>query len=416
MDENGRDTAKSPRALSVPPAPGGPNGPNGPKRPRHFGASPSRASRTMSALLIFFVMGLGVVAGTFLAKNKTTTVESTKPTRPFHNGQGQPQLYGKIQPPKKDKLYWGAFRLDAPYRTSLVTSLENLVHRRPAVLMWYQEWADKPDFPVDEAAWLYDRGIVPMITWEPWQPPKVFGDIVNDQPKFSLKRIADGDWDKYITRYARDIKNYGGPVMLRPMHEMDGFWYPWSGTVQTAEGNSPTEYKKAWRHIWRVFTYDVKATNVTWVWSVNHVSVPDTSENEIQNYWPGKKFVDWIGFSGFNWGTASPASVWKGFDSVERDRYRELLRWGKPIALTEMGAPEVGGDKARWIKDSFRDIFTRYPRLKMVIWYDKQDSPERQWQIDSSEASVQAFRKAIADPRVLEADAAQVTATPHGKP
>ena len=58
--------------------------------------------------------------------------------------------------------------------------------------------------------------------------------------------------------------------------------------------------------------WDAGASNVTWVWSVNHVSLPDTPENRIQNYWPGKKFVDWIGFSGFNWGTASPLRVAEG--------------------------------------------------------------------------------------------------------
>jgi beta-mannanase len=240
----------------------------------------------------------------------------------------------------------------------------------------------------------------------------VFGEIVNDQPAYSLRRIVDGDWDGYIGRYARQVKRYSGPVMLRPMHEMDGFWYPWSGTVQTDEGNSPAEYVKAWRHIWNVF-HEVGADNVTWVWSVNHVSVPDTAANEIDNYWPGSKYVDWIGFSGFNWGTASPLSVWKGFDDVEMERYRELLRYHKPIALTEMGAPEFGGDKASWIRQSFRAIFDHYPQLKAVIWYDKQDSPQRDWQINSSPAALMAFRKAIADPRVLEANAALVTASPH---
>jgi hypothetical protein len=366
-----------------------------------------------SVLLIAVVMGLGAFFGVLLSHNKVVRIgPGPAPSRVFTDQQGRAYLYSKVLPPPKSDLYWGVFHLGAPYDPKLVTALEQEVGRRPAILMWYQEWARQPAFPVDEAAWLFDRGIVPMITWEPWQPPRVFGTIVNDQPRFSLKRIVDGKWDGYISRYARQIKHYGGPVMLRPMHEMDGFWYPWSGTVQPSTGNSPTEYKMAWRHIWRVFR-DVGASNVTWVWSVNHVSVPDTPTNNIRNYWPGKKFVDWIGFSGFNWGTASPFSVWKGFDSVELDRYRQLLRWGKPIALTEMGAPEVGGDKAQWIKDSFKAILARYPQLKMVIWYDKQDSPERQWQINSSPAALHAFRGVISDPRVLKADAAQATASPH---
>ena len=400
------DTPAPPRTLQR-----GRPGPPG-RRPRHFGRARTRIPQVLSVALIAIVMGLGAFFGLLLSHQKTVVVEEKLPSEVVTDAQGHPHLWGKVLPTPKDKVYWGAFRLGAPYKTTLETSLEQEVGRRPAVLMWYQEWAGQPDFPVDEAAWLFDRGIVPMVTWEPWKPPTVFGTIVNDQPRFSLTRIADGAWDAYITRYARQIKRYGGPVMLRPMHEMDGFWYPWSGTVQTAAGNSPTEYKKAWRHIWRVFR-DVGATNVTWVWSVNHVSVPATPENNIRNYWPGKKFVDWIGFSGFNWGTASPLSVWKGFDAVERQRYDQLLRWDKPIALTEMGAPEFGGNKAAWIRDSFHDIFAKYPQLKMVIWYDKQDSPQRDWQINSSTASLDAFRRALAEPGVLDADAAMITASPH---
>jgi beta-mannanase len=200
--------------------------------------------------------------------------------------------------------------------------------------------------------------------------------------------------------------------MLRPMHEMDGNWYPWSGTAQQAEGNSAPEYVRAWRHMWTIF-HAVGATNVTWVWSGNHLSLPNTPENQIQNYWPGSKYVDWVGISGFNWGTSSPKEVWKGFDSIALARYQELLRYHKPVALTEMGAPETGGNKPLWIRQTFHAIFDRYPRLKMVVWYDKEDTAQRQWQIDSSSASLQAFRAAVADPRVLQADSALATARPN---
>jgi hypothetical protein len=382
------------------------------RRARHGFPSASRFGRGLSVAAIALALGGGALLGTYVLKKSPIAEHAQHATVGVRDAQGHIHLWGKILPPPTGKIYWGAFRLNAPYDTKLVSGLESEVGRRPAVLMWYQEWNGEPAFPVDEAAYLFDRGIVPMVTWEPWKPPSVFGDLVNDQPRFSLKRIVDGAWDPYITRYAREIEEYGGPVMLRPMHEMDGFWYPWSGTVQKSAGNSPVEYIRAWRHIWRIFR-DVGASNVTWVWSVNHVSVPDTSANQIDNYWPGKKYVDWIGFSGFNWGTASPASIWKGFDSVELDRYKQILRWNRPIALTEMGAPEVGGDKATWIKDSFKEIFDHYPQMKLVIWYDKQDSPERQWQIDSSPQSLQAFKDVIADPRVLEASAALVTAAPH---
>ena len=364
--------------------------------------------RIVAPLAIILAATGGVFIGLRLNRS-ATDIKNIFPSTggsPATSSAQPTSLAGKVLPPAAGDLYWGAFRDGAPYNTSLVTGLEDEVGRRPAVLMWYQEWAGQPDFPVADAAWLFERGIVPMVSWEPWQPPKVFGQLVVDQPKYRLKRIAGGAFDDYIRRYAGDIRDFGGPVLLRPFHEMDGFWYPWCGTVN---GNTPADYIAAWRHIHDIFQ-EVGATNVTWVWSVNHVTVPDTPENQIEHYWPGRRYVDWIGVSGFNWGTASPLSVWKGFDGVMQERYDQLLGYHLPIMLTETGAPEVGGDKPAWIHDSFRDMVDHYPMLRAVVWYDKRDSGERDWRIDSSPAALRAFRAAVAGKHILSANAAQATA------
>jgi len=127
----------------------------------------------VSVGLVAVVMGLGAFFGVLLSQQKTRLVPEPLPTEALTDAHGHQHLWSKILPPPNGKLYWGAFRLGAPYKTRLVSSLETEVARRPAVLMWYQEWADQPSFPVDEAAWLFDRGIVPMVTWEPWKPPAV---------------------------------------------------------------------------------------------------------------------------------------------------------------------------------------------------------------------------------------------------
>lgn len=315
-------------------------------------------------------------------------------------------LAGRVTAPPEGQVYWGIFRFGAPYDSRKVSTVHDDVGLWPSIMMWYQEWHGQRLFDLRSARFLLEREIVPMVTWEPWEPPRQFGDLVVDQPRFALARIAEGDFDSYIIQYALAVREFGGPVMMRPFHEMDGFWYPWGGLVN---GNTPADFIAAWRHVHDIFER-VGATNATWVWSVNHLSVPDTPENAITNYWPGGHYVDWIGISGFNWGDASDFSTWKTFDEVYAERYADLAQYKKPIALTEVAAPEVGGDKPSWIRQSFDTLLARYPKIKAVIWYDKRDSGARDWRIDSSPETLAAFRSAVSRPQMLSAPAALAAA------
>jgi hypothetical protein len=310
------------------------------------------------------------------------------------------RVAGKVRPPARG-LYWGAFVPHAPLRRGALSRFAGTVGRVPAIVMWYQSWYGHPAFPAKKARRLASKGIVPMLTWEPWRHDRVerrHGRKV-DQSRFRLRNIARGRFDRYVRRFARQIRDYGGPVMLRPMHEMDGDWYPWGGTVN---GNTPRQFVAAWRHLHRIF-HRVGARNVTWVWSVNHESLPRVSKNRIANYWPGRNFVDWVGWSGFNRGPTEPYNYWQTFDQVGRRRYLELLAFHKPIALTETAAPEFGGDKAAWIRDAFVAIRARYPKLVAMVWFDKRGSEQQDWRVNSSPASLRAFRQALRLPWVRSA-------------
>jgi hypothetical protein len=355
-----------------------------------------RLHRLLSASSVLLI-----VAGGAALSVKLQVAERASAT-PVAQGHRARPLAGKVEPAAGKRVYWGTFRQDAPYVRAEVEAVRAETGAWPAIQMWYQEWDGRPDFDVLSARWLEARGIVPMVTWEPWRPPDEFGNLVVDQSEYSLARIAAGDLDPYIARYASSIRRFGGPVMLRPFHEMDGFWYPWGGLVN---GNTPAVYVAAWRHVHDLFR-TMGATNVTWVWSVNHRSVPDTEENQPAAYWPGRAYVDWIGISGFNWGSAGAGSVWKSFEDVYAERYAELLTFGRPIALTEVAAAELGGDKAAWITDAFATITARYPRVRAVIWYDKLDSSERDWRIGSSPESQAAFKAAMVGPRYAGGPAA----------
>ncbi len=197
--------------------------------------------------------------------------------------------------------------------------------------------------------------------------------------------------------------------MIRLMHEMNGNWYPWAGTVN---GNRPSDFVPAWRHVHDIFEAE-GATNVTWVWSINHESVPAVRSNSFDDYYPGDGYVDWVSISGFNWGTTRSDTAWRPLDFWYRRPMAYLKTTGKPIVVSEFASVEQGGDKGAWITDAYTRFRTKYPGIKAVIYYNKPETQvdgTQDWRIDTSPASREAYRAAVASPFYLGAPAATLSA------
>ena len=231
----------------------------------------------------------------------------------------------------------------------------------------------------------------PLVTWEPWRGPVAAGDQPANDPAFSLARILAGEFDAYIQGWLSELATLPGRVYLRPLHEMNGNWYPWCGTTN---GNDADDYVLVWRHL-RSLADRVGVRNVTWVWSPYVVSVPDTDANALEAYYPGDDYVDWVGLDGYNWGLSQSWSQWQEFDEIFGAAYRRVVALTRrPVMLAELGASETGGSKAGWISRTFAGIALRYPRIEAVVWFDV--DKECDWRIDSSPASLDAFRSAVA--------------------
>lgn len=329
------------------------------------------------------------------------------------------QLANVVNAPGGNDLYWGLYHPGIPYEEGVLDDRADLANATPAIVMWFQEWAGSQPFPAGEASDLVDRGIVPMITWEAWDPPAQDPSLEPqtvreeaNQRRFELDRIVEGEFDDYIRSYAQDVAKYGGPLMLRPFHEFDGFWFPWGGTVNN---NEPEDVVEAWRHVHDIFE-EVGATNVTWVWNPNHRSVPDTPQNQIDNYWPGEQYVDWIGISGFNFGTTSEVASWLTFTEVYEERMEDLEAYDKPIVIAEFAAPDEGGDKAEWIREAFEVMQEQYPNVGGAVWFDREVGDIRDFRINSTQDALRAFREVINDQDVLSAPTALVTTEPGRSP
>jgi cellulose synthase (UDP-forming) len=235
----------------------------------------------------------------------------------------------------------------------------------PVIVHWFQQWHGAgARFRAEWAARVAADGAIPMITWEPWEKPRDrFADPGQTAARLSL--ITDGVHDAHIRTWARETKRFGRPVLIRLMHEMNGDWYPWATGVN---GNSPSDYVAAWRHVVDVFRAE-GASNVSWVWSVQPVTEVSGGTTDIATLYPGDGYVDWVAFSAFNWGAATSWGYWQDASSLVAPTYQALLPFGKPIMIAEMGSAAVGGDASEWIRTALRELEQDYSGVKAVVWF-----------------------------------------------
>jgi beta-mannanase len=221
------------------------------------------------------------------------------------------------------------------------------------------------------------RGSVPMVTVEPWDSSS------STDPRFALRNIVRGDFDAWFAAGADAARSYGKPFYLRFAPEMNGRWAPWEAGVN---GNTPQDYVDAWRHVHAIFVSH-GAGNAKWVWGPNVFG--GGSAVDFTPYYPGSDVVDVLGLDGYNWGSLD---VWQTYSQVFGTSYDTLCKLDpvKPVMIAETASTESGGDKAAWITSAFtREIPTRTPRVRIVVWFDV--NKETDWRVESSASSLNAY-------------------------
>jgi hypothetical protein len=104
---------------------------------------------------------------------------------------------------------------------------------------------------------------------------------------------------------------------------------------------------------------------------------------------PGDRFVDWLGMDGYNWGTTRSWSRWQSFRDIFGPVYSKYSR-RKPTMICEVASAQSGGDKAAWIRDMGAELAGPFSRVRALVWFHA--DKETDWRIDSSPASLAAFR------------------------
>lgn len=283
-----------------------------------------------------------------------------------------------------------------------IKAYEKIVGKKAAILTSYQAFSYNGEpykFPMETYNTVKNNGSILMLSWEPrdW-------DTANPYyfQKSLLPKIIAGGFDEYIDTWVKDIKKLDRPILLRFAAEMNTDSFSWSGV----RNGGPEVYITAYRHVHDRFTA-AGVKNVVWVWTPIMWGLPFEVWNHYTNYYPGDKYVDVIAMDEYNWGTSQKWSKWNSFNEAYWQLYSELTHFypDKPLMIGEFSCSDKGGDKAKWIKEAFKDIKEKYPRIKAFVWFHINNNKETvnnlmensDWRIDSSPENVPTARKALSD-------------------
>lgn len=240
---------------------------------------------------------------------------------------------------------------------------------------WYLDWSD--NFTPEIAQGFHGQGAIPELTWQ----PQVNGNGV------SFLEVTSGKYDSYINGFASSVRSLGFPIRISLAPEMNSDWEPWS---TGRNGNNASNFKDFWRYTVQKFR-NLGADNVSWIWAPNvHYWGEPVGFSDV---FPGDDYIDFAGLDGYNWGMSRSWSQWQSFSEVFSSSYYDLTGiTSKNIIITETASTEIGGNKPQWIIDMFADLRGKFGRIQGFTWFNI--DKETDWRINSSDASLQAFKRA----------------------
>ncbi len=246
----------------------------------------------------------------------------------------------------------GAFLSDKPTKRD-INDFKNKYGKKPFLVMAFVDWGN---FVNEEVITdVYSSNCVLFVTWEPW--------YAGSKKGIDYDGLLSGKWDEHIKDFADKLKGINKTVFLRFAHEMNGNWYPWSGSHLGKD-----KYKAVYRYVKNIFD-EVGADNVKWVFSVNWEDVPKEN-NYFMLYYPGDDYVDFVGIDGYNWGNTKTWSRWMSFKEIFETRYNEIVSHiKKPALISEFSSTSNGGDKTVWIKKAMNNI-KHMKSVKAFVLFD----------------------------------------------
>jgi Glycosyl hydrolase family 26 len=319
------------------------------------------ASRRIRGRLVAAVVA--AVLGTVAAGYAVWSTPAKTPAKTAAKTPAKARVTSKPKtiPATRDH-YLGVYEADAPGSYTQIDQFAQMAGRQPNLVLYYNAWNEP--FQTAFARMALAHGATVVDDLQPMDVP--------------LSSIVDGGSDSYLAAYARQVKNFGHPVIISFGPEMNGNWYSYGWTHVP-----PQQFVEAWRRVVDVFR-ELGATNVIWLWTVNGIG---PSTGPVADFWPGAAYVDWIGIDSYYY-LASDT-----FDSVFTPTLEAVRKFGKPILISETGVGQVAG-QAQKIPGLLAGI--KQSGVLGFVWFDvSQDNGlyHQDWRLEGQSPAAGAVFK-----------------------
>ncbi len=312
--------------------------------------------------------------------------------------------------PSPRGIYYGAFPdlggTEEIVSCARIRKFEKLGGKRIIWVYFSNNWIKGINFPEKEIREIVRCGNIPFVRLMPRS-----SYMSGPDPVYTLEAIIDGKFDRKLREWAGKARRFGGPLLVEFGVEMNGNWFPWSGYWNGGgkpDGygdphypDGPERFKDAYRHIIDIFRAE-GAFNVTWFFHADALSHPNVEWNKIKYYYPGDEYIDWVGLSSYGVIFPEYREDWISFREKFIPAYNQIKKFApeKPLAILEFGVTE-DPRKPGWIREAFRFI-KEFPDIKAISWWqerwENEDGSFSDLRINSSMASLAAFRREISSP------------------
>jgi hypothetical protein len=252
------------------------------------------------------------------------------------------------------------------------TEFSQAVDDHPAVLQTFHVWGTHPDKALGRWAETKTRGMLSISTTDDYSGLEII----------SPRAIAMGRGDSYPLMLNRRFGKLDETVYIRLFPEMNGHWNPYCAYNIDGSYRGSSHSTRWFKQAWRRFTLivrggkrdainhklmrlgmprikraksagDYKGTGVgtrlprahiAMQWVPQSTGSPDVGGNEPADYWPGRRYVDWVGadiyakfpnFAGLDALYQHYGNVpfligeWSPWDYDSPDFVKQLFGWAK---------------------------------------------------------------------------------------